>query len=178
MIPLSEYLESQYEATPDQRFMIDSIDKAEWAVKKIGKYRGNIDQAKTEAQAQIDKINTWLAAVTEENQKQIEFFTGMLAPFADEQLADAKKKSLKLPSGVIGFRKNQPKVEYDESVLLPWCKDNAKDFVKTKETVLWGEFNKTLTVADDKALTTDGEIIPGIVAAEQPDTFYVKSGDD
>lgn len=179
MIPLAEYLDNQYEApiSEDQRFVVDTVDKADWAVRKINRYRAEIEKAKAEATNQTEKINKWLAAVTEENQRQVDFFQSLLAPFADQRLTGEKKRSVKLPSGTIGFRKAGPKFEQDDKLLLPWAKSNTPDLVETVETVKWDELKKTITVKDGKAISPDGEIIPGITATERPDTFYVK-GDE
>jgi hypothetical protein len=180
-VPLEEFLDNQYDAqlapAAEQRFEINDADKADWAVRKIRRYQKNIDEAKITAQTQIERINQWLASVSEENQKQIDFFKGMLAPYAMTQLAGQKKRSLKLPSGTIGLRSLPVQFEKDDDVLLEWVKANLPGYVAVKESVVWGELKKTVTVVDGKVLTEDGEIIPGVTATEPSDVFYVK-GDE
>ena len=175
MTNLDDYLEQAQESTSDV-FIVDNLDKAEWAVRKIASYEAVKREAEDLAKKRIDQIKTWLENEKATNDKQIEYLSELVRPFAEDKLKDAKKRSLKLPCGTIGFRKAQPKFDFDNDKLLPWAKENAPEQVETKENVKWGELKKTLAFEQGKAITKDGEVVPGVMVAEQPDNFYVQVG--
>jgi hypothetical protein len=181
---LDEYLDEQSGAAEVQGFVIDDIDKADWAVRKISFYQQRIDDAKALADTRIQQINAWLDKETQDNIKQIAFFESVLRPFADAQLLGSKKRSFNLPSGTIGFRKAGIKFQIDgepvsgkSDKLTKWVKENQKDYLVVKEETDWGEFKKTLRVHEGKAITADGETIPGVTADIPPDSFYVKGAE-
>ena len=173
MTDLDMYLDQQQESTSED-FVVDNLDKAEWVVRKIASYEAATNEAIDLANKRIGQIQLWLSQEKDRNIKQIEYLSELVRPFAESKLKDAKKRSISLPCGTIGFRKAQPKFERNDEELLPWAKASTPDFIETKESVKWNELKKTIKVAGDKAITEDGEVIPGIVAAEQPDSFYVK----
>jgi hypothetical protein len=173
MTNLDDFLDSAQPITSDD-FIVDNLDKAEWAVRKIASYEAAKREAEDLAKKRIDQIKAWLDSEKATNDKQIEYLSELVRPFAEGRLKDAKKRSLKLPCGTIGFRKAQPKFDFDNDKLLPWAKVNVPDQVETKESVKWGELKKTLAFEQGKAITKDGEVVPGIMVTEQPDSFYVK----
>lgn len=173
MTNLDDFLDSEQESTIEE-FVVDNLDKAEWAVRKIASYEDAKKEAEDLAKKRIDQIRAWLESEKATNDKQIEYLSELVRPFAETRLKDAKKRSIKLPCGTIGFRKAAPKVERDEDKLLPWVKVNAPDKYETMELIKWGELKKVLKFKGDKAITEDGEVVPGIMVAEQPDSFYVK----
>ncbi|WP_371378798.1 host-nuclease inhibitor Gam family protein [Sporomusa aerivorans] len=178
---LDEYLEEQSGATEQQGFVIDTMDRADWAVRKIGVYQQKIDEIQALAESRIKHIQDWAEKETQGNLQQIAFFESLIRPFAEQQLKGSKKRSLNLPSGTVGFRKGGTKFFIDGELvsrknekLTKWVKENAVSFLVIKEEADWDELKKTITVLAGKAATADGEVIPGVVANEQPDSFYVK----
>lgn len=179
---LEEYLDEQSGIADVRHFTIDDKDRADWAVRKIATYQSKIKEAEAVAGKRIAQVNAWLDSITKENMEQIAFFEGLLRPFAEQELQGAKKRSFSLPSGTVGFRKAQPKyliggepVSGKNEKLTKWVKENSKEHLVVKEETNWTDFKKTLNVQGGQAITADGEIVPGIVVEEQPDTFYVKS---
>lgn len=173
MTNLDDFLDSAQESTSND-FVVDNLDKAEWAVRKIASYEAAKREARDLADKRFGQIEEWLDSEIATSDKQIEYLSELVRPFAEARLNGAKKRSLKLPCGTIGFRKAQPKFDFDNDKLLPWAKENAPEQVETKESVKWGELKKTLAFEQGKAITKDGEIVPGVMVAEQPDSFYVK----
>lgn len=164
---------------PDQprsdAFRVDSLAKALWATRKLQIIRRKEAEAKAEAQAQIALITDWLQGVTDECAQEARYFEGLLAPWVLEQIADSKKKSVKLPGATLGYRSGGTALVYDEAALLAWAKTYKPELVRTKE-----EVNRS---AVKDAVLKDGEILRDdagqllIVVEEKPDTFYVKISD-
>lgn len=179
---LDEFLDERAAAEPEeQRFTIDTEEKADWAIRKIVKLQKKIDDAKRLANERKQQIEEWLESIESENQRSIEHFQAIIRPWAEQQL-DGKKKTVKLPSGTVSFRKSQPKffiggvnVDKKNSVLLEYVKQNAPTFVKVEETADWTKFKETLIVTESGAvITQDGEVLTFMAALEQPDTISVK----
>lgn len=108
--------------------------------------------------------------------QKINFFQKALEVYAIEQLSGTKKKSIKLPYGTLGFKKQQDKYEYSDELILEWLKSNKQnDFitVKTTESI------------DKKKLKKDGFVnngrlfinnipVDGVSVNSQDDKFEIK----
>jgi hypothetical protein len=87
------------------------------------------------------------------------------------------QESYQLLSGKLVFKKPKLEANKSEDALLEWCKTNAPEYVKTSESVAWGELKKNLVFVEDKAILKDtGEVVGGISVAESLGSFDV-SGD-
>ena len=59
---------------------------------------------------------------------------------------------------------------------MDYVKSSAPGYIKTKESVDWAEFKKTLQQADDGRLVTeDGEVLACVTYTNNPDVFTVKT---
>lgn len=172
-----EFLE---ETTPvveaGERFVIDSIDKAVWAVGKIKERRAELAEVDAFVERQIMQIKAWREKKAESINNDIVFFEALLKPYAAAQLEGKKSKTLKLPNGSCSFKKGTTTYVKNEEVLLPFVKENAPQFVKTKESVDWAELKKFFHNADGgKMVTDDGEIVPGVTWEQKEESFAVKT---
>jgi len=182
MESLAEHLAGTYDNEVEgqekesSRFVIDTIDKANWALRKIAQYEEKKKAAQDQADAEIRRIAVWLKDRSEDAERQIAYFQYMLRPFAAAALEGEKKRSLTLPTGTMGFRAGQPHFDVNDTELLEYVKVSAPEYVKVRESVDWARFKKEMNLqpCNGKAVTKDGEIIPGIAASEAEDTFYVK----
>jgi phage host-nuclease inhibitor protein Gam len=172
---LHEFLEKQNEV--NERFVVDSDEKANWVLRKIA----SLEQKKQEntdlAKAEIEKINAWLEMVNGELDRDLEYFKNLLAEYAKaKREQDPKFKSLKLPNGKFGFRKQQPKWQYDEAKLLEYLKRNGMaEFIRMKEEPDKAALKKKLTVSGGVAVDPEtGEVIDGITVEEQDEAFKVE----
>lgn len=174
-LQLEEYVDAQDEQESARGFVIDSLAKAEWAMRKISWYLRKTKEVQELASKRIAQVQAWADKQEEEYDRQIAVFEAMLQPWAMRELDGAKKRSIKLPQGTLGFRKAQPRFEQDEKALLPWVKESSPEHLVIRETVNWNELKKLLTVAGELAMTPDGEVVPGVKVEQLPDTFYVKA---
>lgn len=146
-----------------EAFVVDSLDKAEWALKKIAEHKAACQRISDFANAEIEKIKAWAQEQAQEHEDDVKYFETLLQPFAAAELKGKKTKTVKLPSGKMSFKKTTT-YERDENVLLQFVKDSGmEDFVKVKEAVDWAGFKKICTVTDDGRLVTeDGDIVPSV----------------
>lgn len=165
-----------------ERFAVTDEASAEWCLEKIEeneKARALIDEQYKQMTARYEK---WRADALAELESNDIYLKGLLEPWAAEKIADGKKKSVKLPSGVIGFRAGgktwkmgDEKIEATTPALLAFVKENDDSFVAVKETVRWGDYKKTLNEMEDgRVATSDGQIIEGMTVTQGAPSFYVE----
>ena len=165
-----------------ERFTVTDEASAEWCLEKLeenAKARALIEE---QYKQMISRYEKWRADALAEIEGNDLYLKGLLQPWAAEKIADGKKKSVKLPSGRVGFRAGgetwkigAEKVEATNPVLLAFAKENDDSFVKVQESVRWGDYKKTLNVMEDGRVTTsDGQIIEGMTVTKGAPSFYVE----
>ena len=165
-----------------ERFAVTDEASAEWCLEKLeenAKARALIDEQYKQMTARYEK---WRADALAELESNDFYLKGLLESWATEKLADGKKKSVKLPSGRVGFRAGgetwkmgDEKVEATTPALLAFVKENDGSFVAVKETVRWGDYKKTLKeMKDGRVATSDGQIIEGMTVTQGAPSFYVE----
>jgi len=93
----------------------------------------------------------------------------------NEREKDPKVKSIKLPHGVVRFKKQQPEFVRDEPKLIEWAKESQRlDLIKLQESFNWSELKKNIAVAGGVVFDTDtGEAIEHVKVVEREDKFEV-----
>lgn len=161
-------------------FHVEDDSAAEWCLKKIREEKAELEKWEAFYKGQLEKMQ-------KRADYRIQFFEGKLAMYFSSVPHKVSKtqESYQLPGGKLVLKQQLPEIIRDDAVLLPWLKENGREnFVKTKETVDWAEFKKTITNFeplagdDDKEkiypVTDDGEIIPGITLEPRPAVFRVE----
>ena len=165
-----------------ERFTVTDEASAEWCLEKLEeneKARALIDEQYKQMTARYEK---WRADALAEIEGSDLYLKGLLQPWVEEKLADGKKKSVKLPSGRVGFRAGgetwkmgAEKIEATTPALIAFVKENDDSFVAVKESVRWGDYKKTLRVMEDgRVATVDGQIIEGMTVTKGAPSFYVE----
>lgn len=172
---IDESLDNYLDEKITDRFTVDSLEKADWAVRKIAKHQRNIEQIKELSGKRISEIVEWSAKEIAIEQSSVTFFESLLRPYAELQIKPTdKKRSLKVPSGSFGLKKRQPNFIIDKEKLTAWAKQSAPTLIKTEDSVKWSELKETLKIKGNVAITSDGEIVDGITVEDQPYTLTVK----
>jgi hypothetical protein len=141
-------------------------------VMKINSAYADIETLKNQRDEYIRKINENFEQKKASIDKEIEYNQSLLLPFVAKTIENGKKKSLKLPHGTVGFRKGI-KIEKNDEELFKFVEKEELPFIVTKKSVNWAEMKKNLVFSDGKAVTKDGQVVPGIIATETND-FYVR----
>lgn len=174
---LNAYLAETQETEPDS-FIVDSESKADWALRKIREAEARIAQVQQFAQKRIDEINAWVDKITANEQRSIEYFSGLLEVYHRKQFeANPRLKTIKLPSGELQIRKAQPQYARDDEKLVAWLKVRYPELVKVKETPDWSEAKKRFQIAGRRLVDPDtGELVDGVEVYEpEAPTFKVKT---
>ncbi len=177
---LNQYLEEQ-EQTERETFVVDTDEKANWALRKIKQAQQKQEESNALAIAEIEKIEAWNADEKEKAQRDIDYFQGLLAYYAvKKREEDPKFKSQKLPNGRIKFVKKQPKLNYDNQTVIDYLKKNERtDLIRTKEEPSKSEIKKAFVINEDKLVDPDtGEVVDGITVEYLDDEFKVEVNDE
>lgn len=160
------------------RFGIDSEGAANWALRKIKTLKQEKEANEKLAREEIEKINQWLKQENEVIDNSIAHFEALLREYALKIELDKRKdkRSIKLPHGTIGFRKPQPKWNYDEEKAVKALeRAGLNELLNVKVTPKKSDIKKRLEVVNGKVINPEtGEVIEGITVEEQPDTFSVR----
>ncbi len=166
----------QEKSTESQGFIIDSDDKAEWALRKIA-------EEKAETQKYINVCRAMILEYEEKIREKDGNLKNKLS-FLEEQLrcyfesvpkkATKTQQTYKLPSGTLKLKYQQPEFVRNDEQLVKWLKENKmNDFIKREEKANWAELKKNLVVTGEQALTEDGQIIEGVQVIGREPLFEI-----
>lgn len=152
-------------------FKIETRDQAEYFTRCLVKAQKENEAVELIAKKRLneyaERVNAWKESMLKENSYNIERWTSWLRPWAEEQLKDSKKKSVKLIEGTLGFRKAD-KYEYDDKKLVEYLQSSGHKELLIEQTP---KVDKT---ALKKAFDFEKENVPGVTYTKLPDTFTVK----
>lgn len=147
-----------------ERFKIDNLGKAEWAMKKIKILNQKIKDINDFADLETEKIDNWAVKETGKYHEQKEFFEGLLKEFYSENKAQDKDFKLNLPSGKVTMRKSKKFNYIDENAILDFCNINHfENAVKVEMKLNKAELKKLFPNGYNPET---GEVIPGLEITE------------
>lgn len=124
----------------DARFSVRDEKSAAWVVRKI-----------IEERTHRQRVADWYEAETRRSERREQFllyrFGSELSNWTRRQLEqhNGKRRSIHLPSGVVGFRTEPNRIVVtDERKLLDWCQKHLRSAVKVVESVLKSEISAHL----------------------------------
>lgn len=168
-----EYTEPA-QAVEREAFKVTDIQTAEWCLKKIAWCEKKKAEALEFVNAEMFKLNEYLESVNAEHDRSIAYFTELLRPYAESELEGSNKKTVKLPSGSLSFKKSAPVFTKDDAELVEFLRERSPEYIKVKEVPDWASFKKTCVFDGGKVIIPDtGEIVP-VTYEERADGFTVK----
>lgn len=157
----------------DSSYLTSDVE-AEAILVRINKRNKVKESKKKDAAAWHAKVDKWLEAIITSIDEANKSDENMLKTYAEDRLKNSKRKSVSLPSGKFGFRKQPPKIEKDDAALLDYCDHYQSEFIKVKKTVDWTGLKKSCTLDGNHYVTKDGEVLPGVTVTEQDPKFTVE----
>jgi phage host-nuclease inhibitor protein Gam len=154
----------------EEDFVIDTDEKALWALKKIKNARDDRDMWVEWYQQKIREI-------TEQTDFATENLETMLAAYF-ETVPHKKTKTQEtysLPGGKLILKTQNPEYKRDDKTVIEWLKANGQDqFVKVEEKLDWAGLKAATAAFEGQIMTEDGEIIPGVEVVEREPKFVVE----
>lgn len=180
-IPEIENNEEQY----DEQFTISDASTADWAIEQIKQEQDRMELFEDVIKTKIEDLKNQLKEEKEKSVNSTSFLRHKLADYISNENVPSKETktqiSLKLPSGTVKVVKSKLKLVNDKAnadELLEYCRESAKEFIKTEESVMWGEFKKTLSIQmmgdSPVVINQDGEIVDCVKVEETLPEVVVK----
>lgn len=163
----------------DNTLMIKNKSDADFYIRQINKLR----KQKEEINEFVDgEVERQLKMYEEYRQKslrpldsQIAFYEEALKTFTLNEFEQTGKKSIKLPNGTIGIKKQQPKYIYNDEEVLSFLQENElNEYIRMKPELNKKDLKKNAMVNSNNELVINGQTVPGVVVVPQDDKFEVK----
>lgn len=179
VLDIYEQAMAESEPKPDA-FSITDDGTANWAVKKIAETRAETERIKAIAVDEIATLQHRIAKLEAETARRTGFLEACLRDYMRTVPKSMVHKTptqekYRLLDGDLIWKDQNPDINRDDTVLLPWLKKHRPDMVEVTEKLTWGEFKKTLEVKGTAMVTDEGEIVPGIKVSPIPPKFTVKT---
>lgn len=162
--------------TIEEGWRVNNDLEADWCLDKIREARAEYLRIEMVAKAKIEQIQTMLRKQEEKMSSETSFFEAKLREyFGGVKTKDTKtQRSYQLPSGKLVEKRQNPEFVRNEDELLKWTKNNAKDFIKIKESVDWAELKKNVEIAGNMVVDKNtGEIVEGVAVVERDPKFEI-----
>ena len=176
---LLEYLDQEFASASEERerFRVQDEQQANWCLRKIAAAKAELERKKNLAEAEIFRIQSWLAAEQDKLSGTIDYMTALLEEYHRPLYeADPKQnKTISLPCGKLQWRKVPTKFERDEDKLVECLMANQMtDFIETRFKPRWGELKKQVVVKDGFVYDQEtGLLLDGVRAIELGEEFKV-----
>lgn len=163
-------------------FRIVDLSTLNWTFKQLSNLQQKENEIRSFAKAERDKLNEWEKKELDPIENQKEYFDHLIQSYHFEKLReDPKAKTLSTPYGSSKSRasKAAPEQADKESLLSYIQENNMRDYIK--EDVKWGDFKKTLTVAELEGapvvVDENGQVVPGVVVKPEAINYSVEITD-
>ena len=113
----------------DEPFVIDTLAKAAWAMRKYREAAQRVEINEGLAFSERTRISEWLEGVNKPFLDDMDFFAAHLEGFARKERAEGRK-SVSVPDGVVQTRTKQPAFEIDKEAFIAWAKEHKPDLLR------------------------------------------------
>lgn len=166
------------EETEESTFTIESDETAEWALKKVLAAKREKERLTDLIKVERESLDRKQEEIDKRYEQETSYLLFLLGEYFKtvEHKETKTQESYQLLSGKLIYKKPTQKMEQDESALLDWCKANAPEYIKTKQSVEWGQLKKLMQISGDKVVYgITGEIVTGVAVSENAGVFDVKA---
>ena len=161
-----------------EKFEVNSLSSADWALRKIKELKANIKQNMDFAESEKIRLEQWLESENHKYQESIEYFNGLLSHYLQELRKDNPKAKISTPHGTVSTRKNPKQWTYSDDVLAELEEKEMFEFIRIKKEVDKKELKKVLSATDDGiVVNSDGEVIKGVTVVDGGEVMTVKIAD-
>ena len=181
MTELDEFLTQDPPDFDFSTFSIDSLDRANWALKKLSVAQARIEEKRALALKQAAVLSDWFNTSTKSDADTVRFFEESLKNYMMKVRAETGEKSISLPDGEVSSRTINAKAEVvDKDLFLKWCENNERgQWVRVTLSPDLSALKGEVEFSGDLCIDTlTGEIVEGLVAIEADIAVSVKLAKD
>ncbi len=168
--------------TPDvvesEGFIIDTDQRAEWALTKIKEHRAEAERMAAVCDAEIERYAQIKQEAIDKAAKDSGYLESLLFAYFGTVPHKATKtqETYKLPSSLLKQKTREPEYKREEAGILKWLTEQGLDsLIETKTAPKWAELKKGITANGEQAIyAKTGEIIPGVKIIEREPVFSVE----
>ena len=161
-----------------EKFEVNSLSSADWALRKIKELEADIKQNMDFAESEKIRLEQWLESENHKYKESIEYFNGLLSHYLQELRKDNQKAKISTPHGTVSTRKNPKQWTYSDDVLAELEEKEMFEFIRIKKEVDKKELKKVLSATDDGiVVNSDGEVIKGVTVVDGGEVMTVKIAD-
>ena len=159
-------------------FVVDSDQKAEWALRKIREHKADANRMAMVCNAEIERYERIRKEAEDKCTRDCAYLESLLyAYFATVPHKSTKtQESYKLPTGVLKKKIREPEYVRADADILAWLNEQGmSDYIEVKPSLKWGELKKVITANGEAAIyPKTGEIVPGVKIVERDPVFVVE----
>ncbi len=157
-----------------EKFEVNSLSSADWALRKIKELEADIKQNMDFAESEKIRLEQWLESENNKYKESIEYFNGLLSHYLQELRKDNPKAKISTPHGTVSTRKNPKQWTYSDDVLAELEEKEMFEFIRIKKEVDKKELKKVLSATDDGiVVNSDGEVIKGVTVVDGGEVMLV-----
>ncbi|MDO4302131.1 MAG: host-nuclease inhibitor Gam family protein [Clostridia bacterium] len=171
---MNNYIADEYDEIIDvenfaegskERFCIDSLDKANWAFRKLVALNAEKTENTELAVKEIDRINHWLVSRNNPIDNRISNLEGLLMEYYITEKDKDNNFKLSTPYGKVTSKKGKD-YTYNEELLIEELNDT--DYIVVKKSIDKNKLKKEITVLEDgRAVTSDGVVLEGVTVTDK-----------
>lgn len=163
--------------------IVHDLGSADWALAKLRELNRQQKEDEELVKEKVAEYQEWL----EKQNKSRDGFRGLLehdlTAYTSTERAKNPKYRLSTPNGVVSYTHHKAAVSWaDEKATLDWLEkqqdESLKPALKLKPSLNKTAFKKMLKLVDDKAVTENGEVVPGVGVKPEHDTINIKPKED
>lgn len=168
---MNELREKQLHEQIEEGFLIDSLEKATWAIKKLKVIEEKCLELETIKDREINNIQKWFDKETQDITENKIYLENILRVYYMENKKVDKKFKVSTPYGSISLRKAKKWIYEDEKQLINYLKEsNNTELIRVKEEL---DKAKIKAVFKDGVNPETGEILP-CIHIEEIETVSIK----
>lgn len=172
----SEYIDDDGDYKP--AFVIDTDEKAAWALRKYSAALDRVTQAEELADAEMRRIDAWLEERRRVYGRDTEFFGMLLSNYALDQRAAFDRKKIDLPDGVVQTRSVSRRFKItDKDAFVAWAEKAMPDLLRVSYAADMAKVSEAFVSHDTDAIDPDtGVVVPGVSVEPERVTANIKIG--
>ena len=168
---MNELREKQLHEQIEEGFLIDSLEKATWAIKKLKVIEEKCLELETIKDREINNIQKRFDKETQDITENKIYLENLLRVYYMENKKVDKKFKVSTPYGSISLRKAKKWIYEDEKQLIKYLRDsNNEELIRVKEEI---DKVKLKQIFKDGIDSYTGEILPSI-RIEEVESMNIK----